>query len=241
MLKFCLIIVALFSIINATVIDPPSGSYINQNSFSIKLFTSGSRCVFHITGSNLPPEGIKYYGKIYEHECVATVFLKNGTYDVKAYLEGVGQVASATYYVTKVIPPGCEACERLNNTIFSHIFINQDKNNKKLYIQLLGENSLTLSRFPLKNSSIVVLIKNATSSQLYRITTNSEGIASLSYNHSTCAQYSFMYCCFYEECGFRECLRAFGLKDSQIGNITHVTQLPLAPGSSDYGLIPPIT
>ncbi|VVB97952.1 Uncharacterised protein [uncultured archaeon] len=225
-------------------VDPSSGSTITSNTFTVSAAYSGP-CVLVINGTGLPLEGTKYYGDTSGGQCKATATLNNGTYDFAMYLGSYSsKVSAGPYTLIPNMPGGCKACENLNNTIVSYVFVAKQDSLNRFQVLLVGENSSNISnRFPLPHSAVLVYLHNESHRELVQTVTDGNRTAYINYDPNQCMQYSFMYCCFYKECGFLECIRAFGVKDDYIKahNIENITDIPLGLGATSYPLDPPKT
>lgn len=217
---------------------------IVRNTFNVSA-PYGANCVLEINGTRgqLAFGPTKYFAPGAGGTCTATVTLDAGNYTFKMHGGSYGNViASGPYEVVPKNPGGCAACDNLGNATIAYVFPVKNEGLHRFEILLVGENSTDISqRFPLTYSPVLVYMHNESYSRLVKAVTGPDGRAYIDYSQDACLQYSFMYCCFYVECGFLECVKAFGIKDDYIksNNLNNISDIPLGPGASDYPLAAP--
>ncbi len=200
--------------INGIIINPNDNEILDKRSFRLNISVSDSltfitACIFELNGVNetFLPEGTN------PQYCAKKRSLKNDTYTYKMFaIDAAGNIASTNYRTVIVNAPpfnaGCEECENIGNYLMSDLSTSVDKANTKIKIILYTENS-SGSRIFMRGIPLLVLVKNATYENLSKVVTDENGSAYFSYSpwKNSAMEYTIMYCCFYEDCGFDKCLR----------------------------------
>ncbi|MBU0586363.1 hypothetical protein KJ780_02550, partial [Candidatus Micrarchaeota archaeon] len=133
---------------------------------------------------------------------------------------------------------GCDACESIGSFAQSSILVYQDEVKKEYRVILYSKNQESGARIPVAGAPMLVWLRNSTYKKLYKIVTTplgEENISSAHFNYGaydgSAMEYSFIYCCFYDDCGFELCLNATGVDSGYLQghNIYSIYDVPNAP------------
>ncbi|MEW6528497.1 MAG: NosD domain-containing protein [Candidatus Micrarchaeota archaeon] len=202
--------------ISGIIINPNDNEILNKHSFRLNMSADDSlstfvaMCIFELNDTNeifLPETNAD--GRQY---CVKKRTLQNGTYKYRMFAVDAAGNAASTGYRTVIVdaPPsnaGCSECENIGDYFKSGISSAIDETNKKIALILYMEN-LSGHRIAMPGAPVLVWVKNASYENLSKVVTNANGSAYFSYApwNNSAMDYTFIYCCFYEDCGFDKCL-----------------------------------
>jgi parallel beta-helix repeat protein len=116
---------------------------------------------------------------------------------------------------------GCAACENLTDFDQAQIIPYLNQKATTISVSLFYENKSNQQRVDVAGAPIVVVIRNNTFMEVRKIVTNpalSTKQAVFNYQpwSTTPMEYTFIYCCFYEDCGFEYCMNASGVKSDYL-------------------------
>lgn len=212
------------------VTNPTNGETLAKHSLTLKAnitdtVTFAIYCTLEWNGTNetfaptLSSDGRDQYCSIKKSN------LTNGTYYYRMFAQDAGEnigVSDGGALRTVIIdaPPlagGCEDCENLGNFSSSTIFLTLNKASNELKVVFYSENASTGERTLLAGVPIIVWVTNSTYKNLTKIITGSSaddlGVARFKYSqwNTTTMDYTFIYCCYFEDCGFDMCINGFGV------------------------------
>ncbi len=209
----------------------------------VKTFTLNSHpvppCMFVVLEDTNLGERDKYYVSPYDG-CIHFSDLTNGTKYRIYRPEGAGCSLSyaGEFVVNAKENVGCAACENINTLLPSSLLISKDEHVHRIYVNAFYENNSI--REPLKHAGLIVWIKNLTYSKLCKIVTDDTGLAYIDYDPDVVMDYYFAYCCYYADCGFKECLHALNVPKSLIDSYNSLSDLPDCSGGSTGTLDDPV-
>jgi hypothetical protein len=133
---------------------------------------------------------------------------------------------------------GCAACEDVVNIPPSSILLSKNENQHLIYANVFYEEEF--ERAPIPHAGLIVWKENLTYSELCKIVTDDNGQAYISYDPNVVMNYHFAYCCYYANCGFKECLHALNVPQKTIDMYDNLSQLPDCKGGSNGDIGEPI-
>lgn len=217
----------LRSEMNGKVVNPDSGEILNESRFFLNAsisetttFAVSCRLEWKDKEVNFTPsfDGTNQYCQKYMKNGTDNLTIENTTYTYRiCATDAAGnEGCSAFKTVTIDAPPlsgGCEACENVGNFSTSAILVVEDKASRQFKITLYSESLTTFNRTAVQYAPVIVYVQNSTYSYLSKAITNDGGTAYFDYSkwEDVAMQYSFSYCCFYEDCGFEMCMNASGI------------------------------
>jgi len=236
------------------IYNPYDGETVNSSTFTLNLSASDnnrhtfiSACVIEVwnqTSSELmgnmsfepTNSGAFQY-------CSINVKLGNGEFRYRVFALDSAENYDGTGYRTVIVnghPSGCDECENVNDFDPSTILLTTQSGANKIKAVLYFDNASTGTRQPVPGAPIAVWIRNSTDRYLTKIVTDGQGVAYLDYSGWKDArkEYSFIYCCFYEECGFEMCLNASGVDDAyrDANGIYSVDTIPTMPNQPEASM-----
>lgn len=226
------------------IINPYDGEVINStHSFTLNMSANDPSSTFieycslewwNESGTNLVGN-LTFPPTNQDEDQFCTIVMKdviNDTYKYKMYVYDAAGNYGETEYRTVTInasPSGCAPCENLTNFKQSFIMLVQDQDAKQIRAVLYSENS-SGGREPVPKAPILVWVRNSTDKNLFKVITNENGTAYFSYEdwENIHMEYAFIYCCFYQDCGFEMCLNASGIDQSyrDLNKIYNIDSVP---------------
>ncbi|MDD5337061.1 MAG: hypothetical protein PHS02_01110 [Candidatus ainarchaeum sp.] len=241
--------------IKGRVYNPDDGEVVNSSTFVLNMSASDNKKYTFIASCRVElwngtgPE--KFMGNLSfapttsgrSQYCEISVKLANGTYRYRVFALDSAENYAGTLYRTVVVngnPTGCDDCENVNSFDPSTILLTQQSGLYDIKAMLYFDNTSSGVRQPVPGAPLLVWIRSSTYSYLTKVVTDENGVAHFDYSgwREAPHEYSFLYCCFYEDCGFEFCINASGVDDAyrEANGIYSVDTVPTMPNQPEISM-----